>query len=72
MHVCVYAFVVRQTSVLRLVKVWALTWRDEEDACAEDDVMAAPVELTGGYTQAPHEQEAHTHDGEDTRGSDGT
>lgn len=34
--------------------------------------MSGPVELTSGYTQPPQEQQTHTHDGEDTGGTNST
>lgn len=46
-----------------------LTCRHKEDSCAEDDVVARLVELTGGYTQASHEEQDDTEDGEDAGGS---
>ncbi len=45
------------------------TCGDEEDAGAEDDVVAWLVELAGGDTQPPHEEQDHTQDREDTGGS---
>lgn len=49
-----------------------LTCRDEENTRAEDDIVSAPVKLTGGNTQPPQEQQTHAHDGEDTGGTDST
>lgn len=45
-----------------------LTCRDEEDACAEDDAVPAAVELAGGHTEPPEEQQCDTEDGEDAGG----
>lgn len=45
------------------------TCGDEEDAGAEDNVVAWLVELAGGDAQPPHEEQDHTQDGEDTGGS---
>lgn len=56
----------------RLVTVVGLTCRHEEDPCAEDDVVAWLVELTGSYTQASHEEQDDTEDGEDAGGSNRT
>lgn len=49
-----------------------LTCGDEEDSRTEDDVVSAPVKLTGGHTEPPQEQQTHTHDGEDTGGTHST
>lgn len=46
-----------------------LTCGNKENSSAEDDVVSTPVKLTGSYTQASQEQQAHAHDGEDTGGS---
>lgn len=45
-----------------------LTCRDEKDACAEDDAVPAAVELAGGHTEPPEEQQCDTEDGEDAGG----
>lgn len=34
--------------------------------------MSGPVKLTGSHTQPPQEQQTHTHDGEDTGGTNST
>lgn len=51
------------------IHIDTLTCGDKEDSCTEDDVVSAPVKLTGGHTEAPQEQQTHTHDGEDTGGT---
>lgn len=61
-----------QKSAYILQVFLALTCRDKEDPCAEDDIMATAVELTGCHTEAPHEEQTHTHYGEDTGGPHGT
>lgn len=48
------------------------TCGDEEDPCTEDDVVSAPVKLTGSYTEPTQEQQTHAHDGEDAGGTDST
>lgn len=54
------------------MKRGTLTCGNKENSSAEDDVVSTPVKLTGSYTQASQEQQAHAHDGEDTGGSHGT
>lgn len=54
--------------LFHFVDVW-LTCRHKEDPCAEDDVVAWLVELTGSYTQASHEEQDDAEDGEDAGGS---
>lgn len=49
-----------------------LTCGDEENACAQDDVVSAPVKLTGGDAQPSQEEQAHAHDGEDAGGAHST
>lgn len=34
--------------------------------------MSGTVKLTGSYTEPPQEQQTHTHDGEDTGGTNST
>lgn len=51
---------------------YKLTCRDEEDSCTEDDIVSAPVKLTGSYTESPQEQQTYTHDGKYTGGSHST
>lgn len=46
----------------------APTCRHEEDAGAEDDVVAGPVELAGGDAKTSHEEQDHAEDGEDAGG----
>lgn len=45
-----------------------LTCRDEEDARTEDDTVPAAVELAGGHTEPPEEQQSDAEDGEYTGG----
>ncbi len=45
--------------------VYSLTSRDKEDSSTEDDIVSAPVKLTGSHTQTSHEQKPNAHDGED-------
>lgn len=52
--------------------VHTLTCGDEENACAQDDVVSAPVKLTGGDAQPSQEEQAHAHDGEDAGGAHST
>lgn len=49
-----------------------LTCRYEEDPCTQDDIVSAPVKLTGCHAEPPHEQQTHTHDGEDAGGTHST
>lgn len=45
-----------------------LTCRDKKDACAEDDVVPAAVELAGGHTEPAEEEQRDAEDGEDAGG----
>lgn len=48
-----------------------LTCRHEEDARAQDDVVACLVKLACRDAEATHEEQDHTQDREDTRGPHG-
>lgn len=48
-----------------------LTCRHEEDAGAQDDVVACLVKLARCDAEATHEEQDHTQDGEDTGGPHG-
>lgn len=49
-----------------------LTCRHKKDPCAENNVVAWLVELTGSYTQASHEEQDDAENGEDTGRSNST
>lgn len=60
------------TRRVRCFRKWKLTCGHEEDSGAEDDVVARLVELTGGYTQTPHEEQDDAEDGKDAGGPNRT